>query len=474
MAGLILGIRDREPSGVLVDAIRAGRVAGLLWFRDALGPDVEEARERIARVRGMWPPETPCLFASDEEGGLIQQLSGLRDPDGATWPRLPSARALGRGGDPSIAFAHGREIGRRMRRLGLDVTLAPVVDLDAGPGSSVLGTRCFGPEPAGVVRIAGAWLRGLAATGVRACLKHYPGHGATRRDSHHDLPRIERDVDAARHLLPFVEIARGWHAEDGPAPAVLTAHILREPAMLPATLDPEVLAAIPATLGPVWTDSLDMGALSAWGDLEARALAAATAGADLLVVGWEVEEGLALAGRLDPAPSAKLSAWSAPRSMPLLPEEWGFDEVVRAAAAGLRILRDAPIPAGEWDWILPERFGAYGAVAQPDAGRVGKRRIAEVLRYTPGEGLSLERALAAHPARPALVGWIHRGPEDVETGRLLGMHWPRARAVAHLLDEPEAEGVPRVWSAGACGFGEGEIAALRDRWNAVSVEGNAN
>ncbi|MDM7916435.1 MAG: glycoside hydrolase family 3 N-terminal domain-containing protein, partial [Candidatus Eisenbacteria bacterium] len=137
MARVILSAREAELPRPLDRAIAQGRVAGLLWFRSALGSTVAQARERISRARSLWPSGSRAIFSIDEEGGLIQQLDGLRDDSGQTWPRLPSARSLGRAGDASFAFAHGRETGRRLRLLGLDVDLAPVVHLDPGGESGV-------------------------------------------------------------------------------------------------------------------------------------------------------------------------------------------------------------------------------------------------------------------------------------------------------------------------------------------------
>ena len=323
MARVVLGARDETPSADLLMAIERGQLAGLLWFRTALGTTVEASAARIARLRALWPTGVACLFAADEEGGMIQQLPGLEDASGQRWPRLPSARALGRGGDLTAAYAHGREIGRRMRIVGLDVALAPVVDLDPGPESPVLGTRCFGEDPQLVADLALSWLRGLSSAGVRGCLKHYPGHGATSLDSHRDLPRIEADQDVGRHRAPFATIADRWRATDGPPPAVLTAHIVREPSTRPVTLDHSALGKIPPGLGPIWTDSLDMDALDSIGGIRERGEAAAAAGADLLVVGVEMSGGLELARELTAPTTDRVLGWGASWAIPSeIPEAW--------------------------------------------------------------------------------------------------------------------------------------------------------
>lgn len=464
---MILGVREGSPSSDLAESIRRGEVAGLLWFRSALGETTAEAIERIARARAMWPYPGP-LFVIDEEGGLIQQLSGLMDENGRPWPRLPSPRAIGRAKDPRSATAHGREVGRRLRVLGLDATLAPTVDLDPGPESPVLGTRCFGEDPALVAEMAAAWLRGLASAGVRGCVKHYPGHGATRIDSHMSLPRLPRTKDLDAHLSPYRTIARQWDEKDGAAPAVLTAHIRIDGSgsSLPASLDPDQVSRIPPGLGPVFTDSLDMGALQPYGDMVSRGALAAAAGSDWIVVGMDIAGGIALARSLAPdrcrADSPRAARWLRPSPPLPIPEPWPFDDLVSAAEKGLRLLVDRPIPTGEWDWILPADIGAYGPVAEPVAARNGIRWIGRVIRYDSGDPASLAAALAGR-ALPFLVGWIHRGPPDPAIGEILRGHPPAA--LAHLLDDPAEAAMPMVWTIGTCGFGEGEIIALERFWS---------
>lgn len=465
MARVILGQRDETPSPELLMAIERGQLAGLLWFRESLGKTVEEAAIRIARLRGAWPDGIACLFAADEEGGLIQQLSGLEESSGESWLRLPSARALGREGNPNTSFAHGREIGRRMRLVGLDVALAPVVDLDPGPESGVLGTRCFGADPDQVTNLALAWLRGLASAGIRGCMKHFPGHGATSLDSHTSLPTIAADVDAGPHLEPFQRIAREWNRADGTEPSVLTAHIVMEPAKLPVTLNQASLVRVPSNLGPIWTDSLEMDALAPFGGVCARGEAAAAAGADLLVVGVDMEGGLELARELAAPSTDEIAGWAAWRSpRPPIPGPWPHTDIMRTATAGFRMMKDQPMCDGEWDWILPNDFGPYGIVPDPGASMEGRRRIGRILRYDFDRPEQLKQALADNAERPALVGWLHRGPPSDETVEVLSASAGRVRAVAHLLDAPESPILPDVWTVDTCGFGDCEITSLETIW----------
>ena len=463
-ARLIVGLRDRNPGGTLIDSIRAGRVGGLLVFRSALPSTVEAAAEMIARLRNLWPAGASPLMTMDEEGGLIQQTAGLLER-GEAWWRLPSPRSLGFAQDPEIAFTHGRETGRRLRRLGIDMTFAPVVDLDPGRGSRVLGTRCFGADPETVAGLALAWLRGLAAAGVRGCLKHYPGHGATTIDSHEDLPRIPASVDLSAHRSAFDRIARGWRDEYGPPPCVMMAHLLLPERALPASMDREVYGAIPPGLGLRVCDSLEMGALRRFGSIGERMAASASAGAEILIVGVEVESALAAAQEIDWDRCPVVEMPALPGDAPIA---WSPIGVERAAAPGVRVTHAGPIPAGAWDWLLPARVGPYGPTADPPSSPDLPRRIARVIRYRHGDPTDLGRCLSS-VTRPALVGWAHRGSPDSGTAEVLKGNETRVQAVAHLLDGADGPIQPTVWTAETCGFGEAELAVLQEVWRAAAI-----
>src|SRR6185436_15620780 len=157
--------------------------AGVILFgRDF--KDLEDLRRLTSRLRELARPRR--LFLSiDEEGGFVSQLG----------PHLvvpPNAMLLARGGHlDDIEWAH-RVTAQRLRALGIDWVYAPVADVASEPRNPVIGPRSFGSDPAAVA--VGAALRGLQAGGVAACLKHFPGHGDTRTDSHHALPVIDRDL----------------------------------------------------------------------------------------------------------------------------------------------------------------------------------------------------------------------------------------------------------------------------------------
>ena len=167
------------------------------------------------------------------------------------------------------------------------MNLAPVADANTNPLNPVIGVRSFGADPELVARHVEAFVAGTQRQGVAACAKHFPGHGDTSVDSHHDLPVVEGDLEAA--LLPFrAAIGAGVRA-------VMTGH-LRVPALdeLPATLSRRILTGLLREElgfeGLVVTDALEMRAISAGVGVEEGAVLALAAGADSLCLGHDLHE----------------------------------------------------------------------------------------------------------------------------------------------------------------------------------------
>jgi beta-N-acetylhexosaminidase len=221
-----------------------------------------------------------AVIAVDEEGGDVSRLHTL-EPS----PVLGAA-ALGGVADFRLTEAVGRWIGHELADVGITLDLAPVADINSNPDNPVIGTRSFGTEPAGVAAHVSAWTRGLQATGVAACAKHFPGHGDTATDSHLALPTIDVDAEtlAERELVPFAGVVQAGIA------SVMTSHIV-VPAIdpdRPATLSPLVLGLLRDDLGfegVIVSDALDMAGASAERGIPEAAVLALAAGCDLLCIG---------------------------------------------------------------------------------------------------------------------------------------------------------------------------------------------
>lgn len=230
----------------------------------------------VSQVRALPGAPFVCL---DQEGGPVDRLRDLVGP-------FPSFRAASRAG---LARQAGELAGEACSRFGIGIDLAPVVDRRLpGAGESVLGERAASEDAAEIAASAREFLRGLHSRGVGGCLKHFPGLGRARTDTHHALPVLPRDrVEEERDLAPFRTLM-------DQAGAVMVSHAAAEGDGVPASLSPEtatgVLRGGLGFTGAAFSDDLEMGALGAFGNLPDRAAAASRAGCDLVFVCSRLEE----------------------------------------------------------------------------------------------------------------------------------------------------------------------------------------
>ncbi|MEU5834633.1 glycoside hydrolase family 3 N-terminal domain-containing protein [Streptomyces diacarni] len=236
--------------------------------------------EQLREVR----PE--LLVAIDEEGGDVTRL------EARTGSSYPGNLALGHVDDPVLTRAVAHELGGRLAAAGVNLNWAPSADVNSNPDNPVIGVRSFGGDPELVARHTVAYVEGLQAAGVAACVKHFPGHGDTAVDSHHAVPRIDADLATlrGRELVPFAA------AVDAGSKCVMSAHILLPAldAAHPGTLSSAALTGLlraPRSEGGlgheglIVTDGMEMQAISATYGLERGSVLALAAGADAICVG---------------------------------------------------------------------------------------------------------------------------------------------------------------------------------------------
>ena len=283
---------DTETFDSLVALTREQEVGGFLVFGGReLAPDVllnptygtvtlgqpMSAMSLINRLQKI--ARVPLIFSSDFEAGV-----GFRIGGGTVFPR---AMAFGAAGDERLAYEAGRITAIESRSIGVHVNFAPVVDVNNNPRNPVINTRSFGEDPALVGRLASAYIRGTHDGGMLATVKHFPGHGDTDIDSHVGLPIIPHGRERLQLLewSPFRDsIAAGV---DG----VMTAHIvlpMLEPEEgVPSTLSRTVVEGVLRDEfnfdGLIFTDSMQMGAISNQWSTEDAAVRAILAGNDIVL-----------------------------------------------------------------------------------------------------------------------------------------------------------------------------------------------
>jgi beta-N-acetylhexosaminidase len=221
------------------------------------------------------------LVCIDQEGGRVQRLK-----DGFT--RLPPLGVLGNlhNTDPvkalDMAYRHGRVMATEMLNCGIDLSFAPVLDLDRG--SCVIGDRALSTSPETVTTLGRACLAGMHDAGMKTTGKHFPGHGSVVADSHVDDvtdPRSLEDIEQS-DLLPFRELA-------GELDALMIAHVVyprvdNVPAGYSRIWLRDYLRGTMAYQGVIFSDDLGMHAAQSVGSLEARTRKCLEAGCDLVLV----------------------------------------------------------------------------------------------------------------------------------------------------------------------------------------------
>ncbi len=288
------GFPGPEVTPELHAQIARGQIGAAIVFKRNLrveavaGPVPQEVTDTAALIElnralhAAAPADLPLLIAVDQEGGVVQRV---RAP-ATQWPPMLAHDNHPPDADRALAKDVGAALGRELAALGFDIDFAPVLDVHTNPANPIIGDRAFGRTAATVTRRALACAEGLAAAGMLACGKHFPGHGDTVTDSHLALPRIEHDL--AR--LEAVELAPFAAAAAAGLPMLMTAHVVFAAldASVPATLSPAVITGLLRQRlgyrGVIVSDDLDMKAIADHFGVGDAAVRAIRAGCDVLLL----------------------------------------------------------------------------------------------------------------------------------------------------------------------------------------------
>jgi beta-N-acetylhexosaminidase len=286
---LLVGFRGLKaaPGSALVRDIRAGRIGGVVLFdRDlALGKPERNIRSPLqikaltSALQAAAP--VPLWIAVDQEGG---QVTRLKEAHG--FPATVSARQLGQADDARLTADYATRSAAAMAACGINLNFAPLVDLDTNPENPIIGRygRSFSADADTVIRHALAVIQGHRRHGVGCVLKHFPGHGSSRQDSHLGVTDVS-DTWQENELRPYRElIARGR------ADAIMTAHIFnrRLDPEFPATLSKKTIAKLLRRemhfKGIVISDDMDMKAIRDEFGRETALELALNAGIDIILI----------------------------------------------------------------------------------------------------------------------------------------------------------------------------------------------
>ena len=281
-ARILIGLEGSALSRADIRRLAHPAVGGAILFARNF-QSATQLRRLCANIRRA--ASRPVVVAADQEGGRVQRFGA---PD---FTKLPPARDI-----PSDSAARdcGLVMAAEVVAAGLDISFAPVADLDRGD-SAVVGNRAFAADPETAAARALAFADGMRAAGMQPCAKHFPGHGAVAADSHAETPADKRPLAAVRKsdIIPF----RLWAKNN--MPAVMTAHIMFPNSHPPHPPDSQRSdssdaehsdANLPATFSPFWLKTILRGELNFRGVIVGDDLA--MAGADIGGVGTRLRAAL--------------------------------------------------------------------------------------------------------------------------------------------------------------------------------------
>jgi beta-N-acetylhexosaminidase len=276
----ILGFPGHEVPPELKAIAREFDLGGVIFFaRNVAEP--AQVLEMSRQARDL-QRELPLWISVDQEGGRVARL---KDPFTVWPPMITLGRAPGPRGE-ELARRFARALAAELKAVGINLDYAPVLDVHTNPANPVIGDRALGERSEQVASLGRVIIETLQGEGLAACGKHFPGHGDTSTDSHHELPVVEHAPDRLRR----VELAPFRAAIEAQVAAIMTAHVLI-PALdeqRPATLSPAIVDNILKKElgygGLVLSDDLEMKAISARYSPGEAAAGAIAAGCDAFLV----------------------------------------------------------------------------------------------------------------------------------------------------------------------------------------------
>lgn len=248
----------------------------ILFARNVVAPDqvAEVAREAQTLAQ-----ELPLWVSVDQEGGRVARLK-------APFTVWPPMMTLGRSGDEALAERFARALAAELKAVGISLDYTPVLDILTNPKNPVIGDRALAERAEDVARLGRRIITTLQGAGIAACGKHFPGHGDTSTDSHHELPLVEHPPDR----IEAVELTPFRAAIEADVASIMTAHILipaydtAQPATLSKAIVDMLLKKRLGYSGLVLTDDIEMKAISARYGVPEATVGAIAAGCDAVLM----------------------------------------------------------------------------------------------------------------------------------------------------------------------------------------------
>jgi len=292
---LISGFDGTSLNSELEELIVNSRIGGLILFER----NFEDPSQLIRLINDLQslaiscPASVPLFISVDQEGGRVARL---KDP----FSDFPQPSSLGNAQSESLAEQFGLSLGREMQAVGINMVYAPVLDVNTNPLNPIIGTRALSDIPELAGRLGKAVIAGIQKAGIFSVGKHFPGHGDTDRDSHLELPYVNRDTNSLEkvELEPFTQaISHGLKV-------IMTAHVIYSAwdDKLPATFSPTILKNILREKlgfdGLIITDDLEMKAIEKHISFDEIPRLGSAAGVDLYMICHNRKKTLSLQKRM--------------------------------------------------------------------------------------------------------------------------------------------------------------------------------
>jgi beta-N-acetylhexosaminidase len=335
-----VGFTGKTPSPAFRRLVKKYKAGNVILFRENL-ESASQARRLTDEIRSLVEEGTgyPPFIALDQEGGAVTRLP-------KDMVNVPGAMALAAAGGGRDVYEAARITAGELERAGINLNLAPVLDVNSNPDNPAVGVRSFGTRAERVGALGAEAVRAFAGAGLLCCGKHFPGHGDTAVDSHLALPRVDKDLAAleACELIPFkAAIAAG-------IPAVMTTHILfprLEEQNLPATMSRTIITGLLKERlgfsGLVLSDGMEMKAVEDFYGVPKGCTEALRAGVDIVYICHE-------SPHMEKSLRAAAAAYGAGRF-----DREEFDRSVE------KIL------------LYKEKYASYGKVSREEAGDLQER-----------------------------------------------------------------------------------------------------
>ena len=247
----MVGLRETKLTQPTIEHFKKYPFQNFILFSHNISNPVQ-TKQLLSDLKKLSPH--PLFLSTDQEGGDIIRIKEREF-------RTPSAMALGATKDPQLVYQTAFNLGHRMKELGFNLNLAPVLDINSHNNDSVMGNRSFGNTPEVVSEMGKEFIRGLQESGMSATAKHFPGHGNSIGDSHEGTSRIPYSFEKLKNLdlIPFKEAIKN------DVDIIMTAHITFPEEDVPVSLSPKYLQTVLRKelnfKGIVLSDDLEMAAV---------------------------------------------------------------------------------------------------------------------------------------------------------------------------------------------------------------------